>query len=756
MNKFSIIIPLGGLGKRFSEAGYQYPKPLVKVYGKCIINWLLDSLLENIEEINQDNENKITIQNIFIPYHRSLDNYRFVDKVRNDYPNLNFKFYRLELDTKGAADTVYQTLNSFIVDNVSKNIFNNYETPIMCLDGDNFYTSNILKQWIDNNFNTGLFLFEDNEPYEVYSYVKLGEYKMNDINHIVEIKEKEKISNLACTGAYCFNNMIELIFYCEKILGYHSSCINHNINTCANTKTNTNTNSSNTLKYIQKGEYYISSIYKCMLEFNILIRPYIINKDDYKCLGTPTQVKLFTENNKHLMPKKRFCFDLDNTLVSYPPYIDGIKLYQQVKPITKNIEFLQKLKNEGHYIIIYTARRMVTHNSNIGKINAEQGKIIFDTLEKFNIPYDEIYFGKPYAHYYIDDSAINAFSNLEKELGFYNTKIECRSFNKIIYKLNKVRKTSIKSNLNGEISYYKTIEKLRKLNLKDFNYEKQINYKNIINLFPKLLDYDINNNSWYELEKINGIPLGKLYLDRELTKDEFLSILDTFKMFHNTILPDEIYNLNTDELRLSFIKKLEKSVYSNYHDKVKSRLVKYKKLYDDLILNNNLINNKNNKTKLREIINDNLNLLRKYEENNNAKIGMIHGDAVFTNILMDENKNIKLIDMRGKLGENDNCLCVYGDTLYDYAKIYQSLIGYDEIIENVVLDESYKVEMIQTFETYIIENFDINIMNNIKTITRSLLISLIPLHYIENDEKSNRKIQKFIKLITNNKYYIIQ
>ncbi len=40
---------------------------------------------------------------------------------------------------------------------------------------------------------------------------------------------------------------------------------------------------------------------------------------------------------------------------------------------------------------------------NIGKVMADIGKVTLDTLEKFDIPYDELYFGKPYAHYYIDD-----------------------------------------------------------------------------------------------------------------------------------------------------------------------------------------------------------------------------------------------------------------------------------------------------------------------------------------------------------------
>ena len=51
------------------------------------------------------------------------------------------------------------------------------------------------------------------------------------------------------------------------------------------------------------------------------------------------------------------------------------------------------LKEKGHTIIIYTARRMRTHHGNIGEIMAELGKITLDTLEKFNIKYDEFYFG---------------------------------------------------------------------------------------------------------------------------------------------------------------------------------------------------------------------------------------------------------------------------------------------------------------------------------------------------------------------------
>jgi hypothetical protein len=70
-------------------------------------------------------------------------------------------------------------------------------------------------------------------------------------------------------------------------------------------------------------------------------------------------------------------------------------------------------------IILYTSRGMKSYNSNSGIILKDIGKITFDTLDKYNIPYDEIYFGKPYAHFFIDNYTVNAFEDLEKQIGFY-------------------------------------------------------------------------------------------------------------------------------------------------------------------------------------------------------------------------------------------------------------------------------------------------------------------------------------------------
>ena len=98
---------------------------------------------------------------------------------------------------------------------------------------------------------------------------------------------------------------------------------------------------------------------------------------------------------------------------------------------------------------------MKTHNGNIGKINFDIGKITFETLEKFNIPYDEIYFGKPYADFYIDDLALNCFDDLEREMGYYNNKIEPRNYHTL--EIGNIDTITKKGNLSGEHFYYQNI-----------------------------------------------------------------------------------------------------------------------------------------------------------------------------------------------------------------------------------------------------------------------------------------------------------
>jgi capsule biosynthesis phosphatase len=101
---------------------------------------------------------------------------------------------------------------------------------------------------------------------------------------------------------------------------------------------------------------------------------------------------------------KRIIIDLDETLCFTK---DGN--YLESVPNTALIDKITEYKKLGFEIIINTSRNMRTYGSNIGKINAITLPLIIKWLDKHNVPYDEIYVGKPWCGFegfYVDDKAI--------------------------------------------------------------------------------------------------------------------------------------------------------------------------------------------------------------------------------------------------------------------------------------------------------------------------------------------------------------
>ncbi len=98
----------------------------------------------------------------------------------------------------------------------------------------------------------------------------------------------------------------------------------------------------------------------------------------------------------------KICFDIDGVLC--PLRQDG-QNYEDLPARAGAPEKLRALKAAGHYIILHTARHMATCKGNTGLVIARQGKTLLDWLERHNIPYDELYFGKPHADVYVDDNA---------------------------------------------------------------------------------------------------------------------------------------------------------------------------------------------------------------------------------------------------------------------------------------------------------------------------------------------------------------
>lgn len=110
-----------------------------------------------------------------------------------------------------------------------------------------------------------------------------------------------------------------------------------------------------------------------------------------------------TEEEKHQLT---FVFDIDGTLC---PLKKKDQKYEDLVPYPEMVEKIREYKKNGAKIVFYTSRNMNTFESNIGKINVVTGKIIFAWLDKWNIPYDEVIFGKVWpGHngFYVDDRTI--------------------------------------------------------------------------------------------------------------------------------------------------------------------------------------------------------------------------------------------------------------------------------------------------------------------------------------------------------------
>lgn len=363
------MIPLGGIGSRFQKEGYKYPKPFVRVLGKEMILWVVDSLKLRKED------------SLVVVYNPAfLDMRELMEMVVQHVPGTIL--VELPGPTRGAAETVRIGLEGLSASQRSR--------PTMLVDGDAFYTVDIVSMYrAISDKAGGSFCFRDTQPKPIYSYVTVG----SDGKQITSIKEKVKISDWANTGCYCFRDGQQLLKYCAQIIERGETQLSQDM----------------------KGEFYTSGVIKAMLDDGERFEALVLDKEAMHVLGTPAQLKDFCRS----WPKPtayRVCFDLDNTLFG-PPQRSGD--YSTCRPIPRAVRMCRHLKQMGHHIILHTARRMRTHGANVGAVVADVGAVTIQSLQDAGIDYDELHFGKPWAQFYIDDCGVNAYADLEKELGYY-------------------------------------------------------------------------------------------------------------------------------------------------------------------------------------------------------------------------------------------------------------------------------------------------------------------------------------------------
>ena len=105
---------------------------------------------------------------------------------------------------------------------------------------------------------------------------------------------------------------------------------------------------------------------------------------------------------------QRYCIDIDGTICT--PGTCRECQYEGATPKKDRIEYVNKLYDEGHYIIYFTARAM---GRNSDKPIDEAKKVAEEVLKPLTLmqldiwgcKYHELIFGKPHADYFIDDKA---------------------------------------------------------------------------------------------------------------------------------------------------------------------------------------------------------------------------------------------------------------------------------------------------------------------------------------------------------------
>ncbi len=108
--------------------------------------------------------------------------------------------------------------------------------------------------------------------------------------------------------------------------------------------------------------------------------------------------------------------DIDNTITGESSEITDYKLLPVAIPVKNK---LIELKNKGYWIILFTSRGMRSSEGNTGILIKNVAPILFEWLERNEIPYDEIHFGKPWCGrngFYVDDRAIRPKEFVENSI----------------------------------------------------------------------------------------------------------------------------------------------------------------------------------------------------------------------------------------------------------------------------------------------------------------------------------------------------
>jgi HAD superfamily hydrolase (TIGR01509 family) len=235
----NILIPMAGAGSRFEQAGYSFPKPLIEVNGKPMIQVVANNLnvdanfIYIVRKEHKEKYNLDTLLNLITPNCKIVE----VDKI-----------------TDGAACTTL--LAKHLIDN---------DSPLLMANSDQFVewdSSEFMYKMIEQKVDGGILTFNSTHP--KWSFAKLDEY-----GYVTEVAEKKPISNNATVGIYYWKKGSDYVKYAEQMI-------------LKNIRTN--------------NEFYVCPVFNEAINDGKKIKSFTIEK--MWGLGTPEDLKHFIENYK--------------------------------------------------------------------------------------------------------------------------------------------------------------------------------------------------------------------------------------------------------------------------------------------------------------------------------------------------------------------------------------------------------------------------------------------------------------------------
>ncbi len=231
---WNILIPMAGAGSRFANAGYTFPKPLIEVNHKPMIQIVVDNL--NIEA-----------NYIYIVRKEHYDQYNLKYLLNLLTPNCTI--VQVDSLTDGAACTTL--LAKEFIDN---------DKRLLIANSDQFvdWNSNRFYYTMENeNLDGSMLTFTSTHP--KWSYVKT-----DNNGFVTEVAEKKTISDIATVGIYYWKSGSDYVKYAEQMID-------------KNVRVN--------------NEFYVCPVYNEAIVDDKKIKPYKI--DEMWGLGTPEDLNYY-------------------------------------------------------------------------------------------------------------------------------------------------------------------------------------------------------------------------------------------------------------------------------------------------------------------------------------------------------------------------------------------------------------------------------------------------------------------------------